>query len=135
MSEMDFHITLYEERPDLNTLSQNVFIHRKVIVTSYAELDKMLDEGKNVYVVVMTMGYRSDAEALKALLGKSFKYVGMLGSRKKMEQMYKDFKLERSHAHSFEQVHTPIGIKINSQTTAEIAVSIAAEIISVKNRN
>ena len=134
MSEMDFHITLYEERSDLNTLEQNIFVHKKVILSSYADLGNMLDEGESVYVVIMTMGYRSDAAALKALLGKNFKYVGMLGSSKKMEQMFKDFKLEKLDAQAFEQVHTPIGIKINSQTTAEIAVSIAAEIIAVKNK-
>ncbi len=135
MSEMDFHITLYDERANLNTLEQNIFVHEKVIVSSYAELSTLLDEGENVYVVIMTVGYRSDAEAVKALLNKNFRYVGMLGSRKKMEQMFKDFKLEKLYARAFDEVHTPIGIKINSQTAAEIAVSIAAEIISVKNRN
>ncbi len=133
MRAMDFYIHVYEERAGLNTLEQNVFAHEKTIVPSYSSLKTFISGGRNVYVVIMTFGYRSDDEALRALLGKQFKYLGMLGSKKKIEKMFNEYKTENMNAVELENIHSPIGIQIKSQTAEEIAVSIAAEIIAVKN--
>lgn len=134
MSRMNFYIHLYEEREGLNTMEQNSFVHEKVIVDSYASLKNYIHGGENVYVVIMTFGYRSDDTALRALLGKQFKYIGMLGSKKKIEKMFNEYKAENINAEELKTIHSPIGIQIKSETAEEIAVSIAAEIIGVKNR-
>ncbi|MFT3911165.1 MAG: XdhC family protein [Ferruginibacter sp.] len=133
MRELDFYIHLYDEREGLNTMEQNVFAHEKTIVPSYALLNTLIPGGENVYVAIMTFGYRSDDEALRALLGKRFKYIGMLGSRTKIEKLFTEYKNENIDATALENIHSPIGIQVKSQTTTEIAISIAAEIISVKN--
>ncbi len=135
MCEMDFYITVYEERNGLNTIEQNIYAHEKKILSTYSELSNFLEPGDNVYVVIMTFGYRSDDIALKALLGKQFKYLGVLGSKKKMEKMFADYRLENIDEKLFSNIHSPVGVQIKSQTTAEIAVSIAAEIIAVKNKD
>ena len=134
MSEMDFYITLYDERAGLNTMEQNNFAHKKKVIDSYAALGSMVEAGKNVYVVIMTFGYRTDDIALKALLDKQFKYIGVLGSKMKMEKMFTGYRQENINEEILENIHSPIGIQIKSQTAEEIAVSIAAEIISVKNQ-
>ncbi len=133
MRGMDFYIHVYEERGGLNTLEQNVFAHEKMIVPSYSSLKTFIAGGENVYVVIMTFGYRSDDDALRALLGKKFKYLGMLGSKKKIEKMFTEYRTEGIDEEYLQNVHSPIGMQIKSQTTEEIAVSIAAEIIAVKN--
>ena len=135
MHSMDFYIAVYDERAGLNTLEENTFAHEKHVVTSYEHLDKLLDEGSQVYVVIMTFGYRTDDIALRALRGKSFRYLGMLGSKKKVEKMFKEYSNEQLSIPGHNKIHAPVGIQIKSQTAEEIAVSIAAEIIAVKNRD
>ncbi|MCY7290642.1 MAG: XdhC/CoxI family protein, partial [Ferruginibacter sp.] len=133
MSEMDFFIHVYDERKNLNTMEQNVFAHAKEIVSSFADIHSKIESGENIYVVIMTFGYRTDDIALRAIIHKKLKYLGIMGSKKKMEKLFNDYRDEKISSALLEKLHTPIGISIKSQTTAEIAVSIAAEIISVKN--
>lgn len=134
MRQMDFYVRLFEERSQLNTLEQNKYVHQKTVVESYSELSDLIPQGANQYVVIMTVGYRTDYLALKALLVQDFKYVGVLGSRKKMEKLLTDLEAENVDPKKLYQVYTPVGITINSHTPEEIAVSIAAEIIMVKNQ-
>lgn len=135
MSELDFYIHVYDEREGLNTIEQNSYAHTKTIVGSYSDIHSQIEGGENVYVVIMTFGYRTDDLAVRALLGKKFKYIGILGSKKKMEKMYDEYRKENISEKILENMHAPIGLQIKSQTPAEIAVSIAAEIISVKNNS
>lgn len=133
MSGMDFYIHLFEEREGLNTLEQNNFVHEKQIVASYTELTSLIPSGPDQYVVIMTFGYRTDDIALRALMHKKFKYLGVLGSRKKIEKMWVSYKAEGISESLLERIHAPVGINIKSETPEEIAISIAAEIIKVKN--
>lgn len=133
MSGMDFYIRLYEERVGLNTMEQNSYAHEKHLVNSYADLRNMLTGGEDVFVVIMTFGYRTDDTALRALIHQTFKYIGVLGSSKKMEKMFTVYRQELVAPSVLDKIKTPIGIAIKSQTPEEIAVSIAAEIIAVKN--
>ena len=130
---MDFYITLFDDRPNLNTLSKNKFVHAKKIVESYAEIDEFISSGASHFVVVMTLGYKSDEIVIRKLLDKNFRYFGVLGSRAKMARLLKELKKEGFSGKKLNQIHTPIGLPINSRTPEEIAVSIAAEIIRVKN--
>jgi xanthine dehydrogenase accessory factor len=134
MRRMDFYITLYEERKDLHTVLQNEFAHEVIIVDDYTALGFHIPSGRNQYVVIMTFGYRSDDMALRSLLDKKFTYLGVLGSKKKMEKLFADYRKEGVAETVLQRIHTPIGLDIGSQTPEEIAVSIAAEIIKVKNR-
>ncbi len=131
--KIDFYIALFDDRPNLNTLAKNEFVHEKRIVESYEKIDDFVTSGKNHFVVVMTLGYRSDEIVIRKLLDKNFKYFGVLGSRAKMATLLKNLKKEGFDAARLKQIHTPIGLPINSRTPEEIAVSIAAEIIAVKN--
>ena len=133
MSTMEFYIHLFDDREGLNTVEQNDFVHEKTIVPNYSELSDHIPAGKNNYVVIMTFGYRTDAEALRALIHKEFKYIGLLGSRKKIEEMFAGFRKEGIAESILDFIHAPVGLSIKSETTEEIAVSIAAEIITVKN--
>ena len=132
MSEMDFYIHVYDERDALNTMQQNKYAHRKTIVNSYADIWFIDRESNSSYVVIMTFGYRTDDLVLRTLLKKEFKYIGVFGSKKKMEKMFAAYREENISEEFLKKIHSPIGIPIKSHTTAEIAVSIAAEIIQCK---
>ncbi|HVE56794.1 MAG TPA: XdhC family protein, partial [Pyrinomonadaceae bacterium] len=74
-----------------------------------------------------------DEIVIRKLFGKEFKYFGVLGSRAKMKTLLRDLEKEGFDKEKLARIRTPIGLKINSRTPEEIAVSIAAEIIAVKN--
>jgi xanthine dehydrogenase accessory factor len=133
MSSMDFYIHLFEDREVLNTMEANNYAHEKTVVKDYSELKDLISSGENNFVVVMTFGYRTDDIAVRALLNKDFKYFGLLGSKMKIEKMFDDYKKEGVDTEVLNKIHSPIGIQIKSETPEEIAVSIAAEIIKVKN--
>ncbi len=133
MRSMDFYITLFEEREELYTVVQNKFAHEVIIVDDYSALVNLISSGPDQYAVIMTFGYRSDSIALRALLDKKFTYLGMLGSKNKMKKLLDEFRKEGMAGDVLKKIHTPIGLAINSQTPEEIAISIAAEIINVKN--
>ena len=135
MSKMDFHISLFDDRPNLNTLAKNEFVHAKTVIESYEKIDEFVASGASHYVVVMTLGYITDEIVIRKLFNKDFKYFGVLGSRAKMATLLRELKKEGFDAEKLNRIRTPVGLKINSRTPEEIAVSIAAEIISVKNAN
>lgn len=133
MSKMDFYIHLFDDRSDVNTVEKNKFVHQKHLV-DYEQIGVYIPSGNNVYVVVMTVGYRTDTVVLRQLLGKNVRYLGVLGSAAKMKTLLEELKKEGFSDEILKGIHTPIGLTIRSQTPEEIAVSIAAEIISVKNK-
>ena len=133
MSKMDFYIHIYDDRQGLNTMVENSFVHAKTFLKDYSELEKLISGGEYVYVAIMTFGYRSDNTALRAVINKNFKYLGVLGSRTKMTELFKEWKTDGLDLKRLEKIHSPIGLSIKSQTPMEIAVSIAGEIIKVKN--
>ena len=130
MREMDFYIALYEDRDGLNTVEQNEFAHEIIIVDDYTALSYHIASGRNQFVVIMTFGYRTDDIALRSLLDKTFSYIGVLGSKKKMEKLFTAYRSDGIAEEVLQRIHTPIGLDISSQTPEEIA----AEIIKVKNR-
>jgi len=132
MARLGFYVTQLDNRNELNTMTGNFFAHRKEVI-EYEEIVEHIPEGLNTYVVLVSFGYRTDKIILKKLLGKRYRYLGMLGSEAKVNTLLKELSGEGFSEEILKQVHAPIGIPIHSQTPFEIAVSIAAEIIAVKN--
>ena len=134
MSMMDFRIHVIDTRPGLNTVDQNHSAHRKYLLGDYSELAELIPSDANQFIVVMTFGYRTDEIAVKALLSKEFMYFGLLGSEKKVKTLFADLVNEGFSRQQVERIHAPVGLPINSQTPEEIAISIAAQIVAVKNK-
>ena len=132
---MDFYIRLYDDRPGLKTIEENKFVHESLQIPDLSLLKDIIPEGANHYVVIMTVGYRNDDLAIRALVNKNFKYIGLLGSQAKINTMFDQYRLEQIDPDWLASIHAPLGLAIKSQTPEEIAVSIAAEIIQIKNRD
>ncbi len=130
---LPFDLHLFDDRPNLNTFTDNPFVHFKTI-TPYAQIADLIPEGPENFVVIMTIGYRSDKEVIRQLLGRNYGYLGLLGSKAKIAQLFAELKDEGFSETELKKVYAPIGIQIKSQTPEEIAISIAAEIIQVKNK-
>lgn len=133
MSKMDFRISIFDDRPELNTLQKNEFADNISIVEGYDRIAEHIPSSTSTYVVAMTLGYKSDAVVIRSLIEKEFKYFGVLGSRAKMATLMKELRREGLSAERLDKIRTPVGLPINSRAPEEIAVSIAAEIISIKN--
>lgn len=86
------------------------------------------------YLVIVTRGHQHDATVLYQALKSEAGYVGMIGSRRKREIVYKDLLNKGITQAELDEVYSPIGIKIAAQTPEEIAVSIVAELIDVRGR-
>lgn len=133
MSRLDFKISIFDDRPELNTVEKNHFAQEITIIDSYERIDEYVSSGPNIYVAVMTLGYKFDEIVVRRLIDHDLKYFGVLGSRAKMATMFRDLERDGLPRERLDAIHTPIGLPINSHSPAEIAVSIAAEIIQVKN--
>ena len=131
MRMMDFYVHVFDHRTDLHTLLQNEAAHEKTIIPDYSQL--CIPEGLHHYVVLMTLGYRTDDAALRTLLHRHYRYVGVLGSQTKINQLFSDYLAAGIEETVLSRLHAPVGMPIKSQTPEEIAISIAAEIIQVKS--
>ncbi|MGI4760896.1 MAG: XdhC family protein [Janthinobacterium lividum] len=129
-SHLEFEITVLDDRADLPTFDANHYAHHRQRVT-YETL--AVPPGPRRYVVVMTVGYRTDAVALRRLLGQEYAYLGVMGSAAKVAELRRVLAEEGFAAADLVRLHGPIGVPINSRTPEEIAVSIAAELIAVRN--
>ncbi|GAB3956137.1 XdhC family protein [Spirosoma harenae] len=133
MSQLDFYIRVIDHRSGLHTLQANDTAHEIIVIDSYDELTNIIPSGHHQFVVVMTVGYRTDDLAIRAVLSKSLQYLGVLGSAAKITKLVADYRLEGIPEEQLARMHAPIGLPIHSQTPDEIAISIAAQIIQVKN--
>lgn len=134
MHFLGFYVKLYDDRNELNTIEQNLFADEKYFI-DYNTIGDNMTIDANDFVVIMTIGYRTDKLVLQQLLNKHFLYLGLLGSEKKNEKLFSELKAEGVPSDKLDKVFAPVGLNIFSKTTKEIAVSIAAQIISIKNKN
>jgi xanthine dehydrogenase accessory factor len=128
-SNLEFEITVLDDRADLPTLDTNHFAHHRQRV-DYETLT--IAPGPHCYVVVMTVGYRTDAIVLRRLLGHTYRYLGVMGSATKVAELRWVLAEEGFDSSG---LRGPIGVPISSRLPEEIAVSVAAELIVVRNRN
>lgn len=89
----------------------------------------------NAYYVIVTRGHQDDRQCLESILKKDFTYCGMIGSRKKVKLVFEKLLEAGFSSELISRVHSPIGLDIGANTPEEIAISIAAELISVKNNS
>ncbi len=84
------------------------------------------------YVVIVTRGHRHDGAALWAVLDSPAKYVGLIGSKRKVLTIFGDLLARGASINTLCRIHAPVGLEINAVTVPEIALSIAAELIAVR---
>lgn len=134
LSKLDFEIHMLDHRENLNTMEQNHFVQTKQII-EFEQIANYVPEGNDVYVVIMSFGYRTDDIIIRKLIDKDFKYIGLLGSREKIATLFQNMLADGFDKDKIARVYAPIGIDIKSETTHEIAISVAAQLIRVKNQN
>jgi xanthine dehydrogenase accessory factor len=126
-----FRVEVLDDRPRFAS-PQRFPEAERVVVDDFTAGAAQLTLGPNTYAVVVTRGHKGDAEALRAVLGRGLRYVGLLGSRPKMVHVFQALVEQGLPLEELEHVHTPVGLDIGALTPEEIAVSILAEMIAVR---
>ena len=131
--ELGFVVLLYDDREGLNTMITTRHV-RTIHLSDYGNISDAISAGAESYVVLMSFGYRTDKIILEQLLNMELKYLGMMGSKQKVKVLFEELRNGGFTQNELDRVHSPIGIPINSRTPEEIAVSILAQIVQVKNK-
>lgn len=128
--ELGFNITIVDER--LEFANTDRFPAGQVISGEYSKVLKDLNV-TDYYIVITTKGHVSDYQALKEVVAKDYKYLGLIGSKKKINTLMNDALKDGLNVTNNERLFSPIGLDIAKNDPAEIALSIMAEILLIKN--
>jgi xanthine dehydrogenase accessory factor len=131
--QMDFAVTVIDDRPDL--LAGERFAGVTCAVAAAGAIDAELARlplDEHAYVVIVTRGHRNDASALAAVINSDVRYVGLIGSKRKVLTIFGELLDRGVTRERLARVHAPIGLDVGAVTPGEIAVSIAAELVAVR---
>jgi xanthine dehydrogenase accessory factor len=125
---VDFSVTVIDDSEDF-ARKENFPDAEAVFAVPFEESFNFLNFTGEEYVVIVTRGHKSDALCLEEVLKRPFRYVGMIGSKRKVKAVFEYLKNKGYEESLLNKVHAPIGIEINSETPQEVAISIVAELI------
>ncbi|KIR03043.1 Xanthine and CO dehydrogenases maturation factor, XdhC/CoxF family [Lachnospiraceae bacterium TWA4] len=129
---LGFYVVLIEDRPKFADTARKEGAD-EVLCDSFEHGLEGISSNYDTYFVIVTRGHRFDAGCVSKILNKHYAYIGMMGSKKRVATI-KNQLLEEGYApEKVNTVYTPIGIDIHSESPEEVAVSILAQVISVKN--
>lgn len=129
---LGFTVTVLEDRPKFADHARSAGADTVICDSFEKGLAKVRGDMDSWFIIV-TRGHRYDAQCLELILSKSYAYVGMMGSRRRVAIVKDQIAQKGVDQKKLNDVHTPIGLKIGAETPEEIAVSIMAEIIQIKN--
>ncbi len=132
MATLDFYVVLYDERSDLSMVQENQYADKKIIAP-YSELGSHIVSPETTFASIVTSNIVTDTIALQQLLPLHLLYVGIMGVEAKIARIKNALNETERELLSGQKIFAPIGMDIGSATAEEIAVSIAAELIKVKN--
>jgi xanthine dehydrogenase accessory factor len=129
---MDFHVTVIDDR--LLYANRERFPDAdEVLVGDMAQMLKEMAITPSCYIVLITRGHAYDEPCLRQIMHGQAKYIGMIGSRRRIKACFQRFRDEEKIAEdAIERIYAPIGLDIATETPAEIAVSILGEVIKVR---
>jgi xanthine dehydrogenase accessory factor len=104
-----------------------------LVVDEFAAAASQMTLGPNTYAVVVTRGHKGDTEALRAVVGKGLRFVGLLGSRPKLVHLVSALEESGVPVEELAEIHCPLGIEIGAVSPEEIAVSVLAQMIAVRH--
>lgn len=130
---LGFHVTVMDDREEFLTKERFPDADERIL-GSFHELGEKIPVYENAYYVVVTRGHQGDALCARQILRRPYTYFGMIGSRTKVKLTREMLLSEGFEERQLDSIHAPIGLPIGGETPEEIAVSIMAEIVQIKNR-
>ena len=130
---VDFAVTVVDDRPEFASLSRIPDADKAIVLGSFDLALEGVDVDEDTYVIIVTRGHAHDKTVLAQALRTEAAYVGMIGSRRKNKLILEALLEEGFSKADIQRVHAPIGLPIGGDTPQEIAVSIVAQLIQVRD--
>jgi xanthine dehydrogenase accessory factor len=128
---LGLRVVVIDPRPEYN--NNDRFPNAdSLVVEEYDNAFSKLNVDENSYIIIYTPGHVSDEKCLQFAVGTAAKYIGMIGSKKKVREIKERLRKKGVSQQQLDEVHAPIGLEINAQTPEEIAISILAELTKVR---
>ncbi|WP_457575138.1 XdhC family protein [Desulfomarina sp.] len=128
---LGFGVVIVDDRKDM--LAADEFLGAEtVFVEQFDENLKELITG-NCYVAIATRSHETDRVAVEALIGADVRYLGLIGSSSKLRGIFGSLREKGIPGERIGEIHAPMGLNIASRNPREIAMSIMAEILLIKN--
>ena len=131
LESLGFHVTIFDSRDEIRELlSENV--QTEVVIGDYNDISPLKEKvNQTQFCFIATHGHKHDYTVLKQILKQSdnFRYIGLIGSRKKIRTTLQ--LLSEEGMAMPEYLFAPVGINLGADTAAEIAVSIASEVVAL----
>ncbi|ADL12013.1 XdhC family protein [Acetohalobium arabaticum] len=128
----DFKVTVMDDREDMVN-RQRYPQADKLVCAEFDEYLENVQIKENDYLVIVTRGHQHDYDVLREVIDSKARYIGMIGSSRKVKILFKNLQEKEGISQELiDKVYAPIGVDIASETPAEIAISIIAEIISIR---
>jgi xanthine dehydrogenase accessory factor len=129
----DFQVVVVDDRETLAT-AERFPEAKQVLAVDMADAVCRFPVTDRTYIVIATRSHGHDQAALKQAIGRGAAYVGMIGSRRKIQVVHDGLLAEGASPERLAEVHAPIGLDIGARTVEEIGVSIVAELIQARAR-
>jgi xanthine dehydrogenase accessory factor len=130
-AQAGFQVVVVDEREEFATRERFPEATELLIDDPMAVLNQ-LPYGPNTYLVILTHLHRLDEDLLRALAPREYKYLGMIGSRAKVAKFLDRLRARGIPEEALSRIHMPIGLGIGAVTPAEIAISVAAELVNIR---
>jgi len=128
-----FDVTVVDDR-DAYANRERFPEARELYAGDFDQACAKLSLNENSYLVIVTRGHRDDMRVLRWAANTPARYVGMIGSKRKVIEIYKELEREGIPKERLDRVHAPVGLDIGAITPEEIAVAIVAELIAVRRK-
>jgi xanthine dehydrogenase accessory factor len=129
-SAAGFGVVIVDDREAFANLQR--FPMAQEVFTSYEDAYAKIQPNASSYLVIVTRGHKEDMRVLAWAVRTNARYVGMIGSKRKVISVYKALEQEGYGPEEFEPVYAPMGLEIGALSPEEIAISIVAELIAVR---
>jgi len=129
---VNFTTKVIDDRPDFANRQRFPEAHEVVVIDSFEDAYQGMETNENSYIVIVTRGHSADYDVLKQTLQRTTAYIGMIGSKNKVAELYSMLREDGFSQQELDRVYSPIGLSIFAETPEEIAISIAAEMIKVR---
>jgi len=127
---LGFRVVVIDPRPEFNNNER--FPDAELIVENYDSAFSKVNIDEYGYIVIMTPQHVLDEQCLELAVGTNAKYVGMIGSKKKVKEIKERLRQKGISQQQLDGVHAPIGLEIGAESPEEIAVSIMAEVVKFR---
>ncbi len=125
-----FKVVIVDDRPQFAN-KERFPLADKIVISDFNKAFEQLNILQNSHILIITRGHIHDKVVLENALKTSASYIGMIGSKKKRNIIYRALMDQGVSKKRLEKVYSPVGIDINAETPEEIAVSIVGELILV----